>query len=180
MPRRNSHFVKSLRPWPLRAHACMPVSRASRPRPPLWGEERKLHSAGPRAVEDLSSPWSEPRARWPQAAYGEWGAQRLGRALRVHAVSDAAEEFSLCEKPLSAAVRALGDGRGRAADRLWRVRCAAVGPCSGGAADVGSHGGVLTLSEASGGGGSVRGRAGRGEGRIRGTSMRVPARLGRV
>ena len=33
--------------------------------------------------------------------------------------SDAAEEFSLCEKPLAVAVRAQADARGRAAGRLW-------------------------------------------------------------
>ena len=50
---------------------------------------------------------------------------------------DAAEEFSLCEKPLAVAVCAQGDARGRAAGRLWRVRCAAARPRSAGARGVG-------------------------------------------
>ena len=38
-----------------------------------------------------------------------------------------------------------GDARGRAAGRLWRVRCAAARPCSECARGVGCRGGVLTL-----------------------------------
>ena len=85
-----------------------------------------------RSSHFVRSLWRSPSVRrgtrgaGPQAACGEGGAQRLGRAPRVHAVSDAAEEsgaaeeFSLCEKPPAVSVRAQGDARGQAAGRHSR------------------------------------------------------------
>ena len=97
----------------------------------------------------VRSLWRSPSVRrgargaGPQAACGEWGAQRLGRAPRVHAVpdaaeeSDAAEEFSFCEKPLAVAVSAQGHARGRPAGRRraaasFREKRPAATPAGGG------------------------------------------------